>query len=154
MAQLTNAGARMSPSLPVTGTDKSVALSRGIAQRLLAEARREPGIECCGLLAGRDGVISTVLPARNALQSAAAFEIQPAELFSLFRAMRSGQLEHLGIYHSHPRGDNSPSPTDIERAYYPAVLYFILSPVREAVQPIRCFRIVSGQASELGLQWV
>ena len=58
------------------------------AQALLAEARANPNIECCGLLAGREGIISAVLPAKNALQSAMAYEIDPEELFALFRRMR------------------------------------------------------------------
>ena len=129
-----------------------VVVSRTVVQELLAESRREPDLECCGLLAGRDALISAVLPARNVLQSATAYEIAPAQLFSLFRRMRTERLEHLGIYHSHPRGDNSPSPRDIERAFYPAVSYFILSPRLNAPQPVRAFRIVAGQTRELSLQ--
>src|SRR4029077_8036004 len=120
--------------------------------RLLAEARANPNIECCGLLAGRDGVISAVLPAKNARQSATAYEIAPEELFALFRRMRSEELEHLGIYHSHPKGDNLPSPLDLERAFYPEAAYLIISPAAGASRPIRAFRIVEGRASELSLE--
>jgi len=121
---------------------------------LLAEARRDPGIECCGLLAGRDGVITTVLPARNALASATAYEIAPDDLFALFRGMRERGLDHLGIYHSHPATGNAPSPTDIERAYYPDVAHFIISPRADAQKPVRAFRIVEGRATELVIEWV
>ena len=123
-----------------------------VMPELLAEARREPDFECCGLLAGRNGVISTVLPARNALQSATAYEIAPADLFVLFRRMRAERADHLGIYHSHPRGDNAPSPLDIERAFYPAVAYFILSPRGDDARAVRAFRIVEGQVRELIVQ--
>jgi proteasome lid subunit RPN8/RPN11 len=126
-----------------------VVVSRAVVEGLLAEARREPELECCGLLAGRDGVISTVLPARNALHSATAYEIAPAELFSLFRRMRAAGLDHMAIYHSHPRGDNAPSPRDVERAFYPAAAYFVLSPRHDAAQPLRAFRIAGGEVREL-----
>src|SRR5579862_5827619 len=96
-----------------------VRITRAVFDRLLAEARLNPEIECCGLLAGRDGIISAVLPAKNALQSAKAYEIAPAELFAIFRRMRAEALEHLGIYHSHPQGENCLSSLDIERAFYP-----------------------------------
>jgi proteasome lid subunit RPN8/RPN11 len=126
-----------------------VVVSPAAVEELLAEARRERELECCGLLAGRDGVISAVLPARNALHSATAYEIAPAELFSLFRRMRIEGLDHMAIYHSHPRGDNAPSPRDVEQAFYPTAAYFILSPRDDAAQPVRAFRIAGGEVREL-----
>lgn len=124
-------------------------ISRGVFDRLLAEARANPNIECCGLLAGRHGIISAVLPAKNALQSAKAYEIAPEDLFALFRRMRSEALEHLGIYHSHPQSENFPSPLDLERAFYPDAAYLIISPNPEASRPVRAFRIIEGHAREL-----
>jgi proteasome lid subunit RPN8/RPN11 len=131
-----------------------VRVRRGVLDAILAEAGREPQTECCGLLAGQDGVISVVLPARNSLNSATAFEIEPAELFSLFRRMREERLDHLGIYHSHPRGDNAPSPTDLERAFYPDAVYFIISSQPGAPKPVRAFRIANGRATELVIECV
>jgi len=129
-----------------------VRITRGVFERLLSEARINPEIECCGLLAGRDGLISIVLPARNALQSARAYEIAPAGLFAIFRRIRADALEHLGIYHSHPQGENSPSFLDIERAFYPEAAYLIVSPQPAAIRPVRAFRIREGQAREIDLQ--
>src|SRR4029077_3567949 len=131
-----------------------VRIERGIFDRLLTEARANPKIECCGLLAGCDAVISAILPAKNALQSPKAYEIAPQELFELFRRIRSAGLEHLGIYHSHPNSENAPSPLDIERAFYPESAYLIISMRPTASHPIRAFRIVEGQARELSLQIV
>jgi [CysO sulfur-carrier protein]-S-L-cysteine hydrolase len=132
----------------------SIRISKNLVDTLLAEARRNPRIECCGLLAGREGIISEILPARNALQSATAYEIAPDELFALFRRMREMNLEHLGIYHSHPVTDNAPSPTDIARAYYPEAAYFIIAPLPEAVRPVRAFRIAADTAREIAIEQV
>lgn len=132
-------------------TDGVLAQAR-VPDALLAEARRQPEVECCGLLAGRDRVISVVLPARNALRSATAYEIAPAELFALFRRMRDERLDHLGIYHSHPRGDNAPSARDLDRAFYPDTAYFIVSPRPDALRPVRAFRIAGGRAAELAIE--
>jgi proteasome lid subunit RPN8/RPN11 len=134
--------------------DDFLRMSRAVFDRLLAEARGNPEIECCGLLAGRDALISAVLPARNALQSSTSYEIAPAELFVLFRQMRAKGLEHLGTYHSHPKGDNAPSPLDLERAFYPDAAYLIISPNAGASRPIRAFRILEGRARELSLEIV
>lgn len=128
-----------------------VRISQDVFDRLLLDARANLNIECCGLLAGRDGLMSAVLPAKNALLSAAAYEIAPEELFALFRRMRSEGLEHLGIYHSHPKGKNFPSATDLERAFYPEAAYVIICPNAVAV-PIRAFRIIAGRARELSME--
>ncbi|HKM91851.1 MAG TPA: M67 family metallopeptidase [Candidatus Acidoferrales bacterium] len=129
-----------------------VRVTRGALEAVLAHARREPGMECCGLLAGRAGVITTVLPAKNALGSATAFEIAPAELFALFRHMRAHGLDHLGIYHSHPAGDNAPSPRDIERAYYPDAAYVIVSPREDSPRPVRAFSIREEGVAEMAIE--
>lgn len=129
-----------------------VRIGRSVFESLLSEARANPEIECCGLLAGRGAVISAVLPAKNALRSAKAYEIAPEELFAIFRRMRAEALEHLGIYHSHPQGELSPSRLDIERAFYPDAAYLIVCPQPAAARPIRAFRIRDGEVREIDLQ--
>ena len=119
---------------------------------MLAEARQNRTIECCGLLAGREGEITAIFPAVNMLASPCAFEIAPPELFRIFREMRVAHLEHLGIYHSHPLGPNEPSGKDVARAFYPDEAYFIVSPAPAAPQPIRAFSIRDGESTELTIE--
>lgn len=118
---------------------------------MIQHARSQPGIECCGLLAGRTGLITSIFPAENALASPTAYDIAPRELFWFFRRMREEQIEHLGIYHSHPTSENVPSARDIERAFYPELAYFIVSPQRNASKPVRAFSIRGGGARELDI---
>jgi len=132
----------------------TVRVTRDVLSRLIEEARRAPNEECCGLLVGRDGVIRALYPARNALASATAYEIAPQELFRLMRQIRDAGLQLLGIYHSHPAGENRPSARDIEQAYYPDAAYFILSPTPDAPQPIRAFSIRAGRATDLAIEVV
>jgi proteasome lid subunit RPN8/RPN11 len=125
----------------------------GLTGRLLAHAERNLNQECCGLLAGRGGVITHAYPATNAAgDPSASYEIAPQELFHLMREIRAAGLELLGIYHSHPTSENKPSPRDIERAYYPAAAYFIVSSCADAAHPIRAFSIQGGRAIELEIQ--
>jgi proteasome lid subunit RPN8/RPN11 len=131
----------------------AIQISREILTALLEQARQEPQKECCGLLAGRGGAITRVFPATNAADdSTRMYEIAPEELFRLMHEIRAAGLELLGIYHSHPAGENRPSVHDIERAYYPAAAYFILSPNTDAPQPVRAFSIREGQVTELEIQ--
>ncbi len=66
--------------------------------------------------------------------------------------MRAERLEHLGIYHSHPAGDNVPSARDIELAYYPEAAYFIVSLLPGAGKAIRAFSIRNGSVSEMWIE--
>jgi proteasome lid subunit RPN8/RPN11 len=120
-----------------------------IWSEVITAARANPAQECCGLLAGRDGVITHIFPAVNALASPSVYEIAPRELFGLMREFRAAGIEWMGIYHSHPNGRNEPSPLDVERAYYPGVAHFILSPLPDAARPVRAFAIQEGNVNEL-----
>jgi proteasome lid subunit RPN8/RPN11 len=127
----------------------SVQVRAEILKEMLLQARRESHIECCGLLAGRDGVITTIFPATNSLASATAYEIAASELFELFRTIRAKGLTHLGQYHSHLSTDNVPSSTDIEQAGYPDHTYFIVSLRPDAPKPVRAFRIRDSSVEEM-----
>jgi proteasome lid subunit RPN8/RPN11 len=129
--------------------NKEFRIGHPLAAQLLAQARSQPNVECCGLVAGRLGVPEEIFPARNSLKSPTAYEIAPQELFSLFRVMRERGLDLAGIYHSHPTGDNSPSKTDIGLAYYPDIPYIIISPRHDAPRAIRAFQIAEGLVNEL-----
>ena len=117
--------------------------------RLIEHAEKEPRKECCGLLAGGSGVITRVFAVTNAAADPAkSYEIAPKELFPLMRELRAAGLEMMGIYHSHPNGNNEPSPLDIERSYYPDAAYFILSPSTNTAA-VRAFSIRDGFVTEL-----
>jgi proteasome lid subunit RPN8/RPN11 len=130
----------------------SVRVASSVLDLLLSEARASLFTECCGLLAGRDGVITHLFPAANARDSATEYEIAPDDLFRLFRDIRDAHLEHLGIYHSHLSTDNSPSPSDIAQAFYPGAAYFIVTPRENVLRPVRAFQIIDGVVSELTIE--
>jgi len=132
-----------------------IRLAREVAAEILNHVRSNPNEECCGLLAGRHGAIEQAFPAQNVAEHpASAYEIAPKELFRIIREIRAAGLELLGIYHSHPKGDNQPSARDVERAYYPEAAYFILSPRADAPEPIRAYSIRDGRWKELTIQIV
>jgi len=130
-----------------------IQVSRDVRPNMLEHVRREPTLECCGLLAGREGVITHVLPAVNvAADPAKGYEIDPREIVRLMREFRERQLEFLGIYHSHPNGKNEPSARDIDLAYYSEAIYFIVSPLADAPRPVRAFSIRDGRVMELEIE--
>jgi proteasome lid subunit RPN8/RPN11 len=123
-----------------------------IYEALLAEARRSLPNECCGLLGGHGRNVTQVFRATNELNSPQAYEIPLRELFAIFRRIRSQKLELVGIYHSHPTGDNLPSARDRERAYYPEAAYVILSPRRDVRRPLRAFALEEGAFREFPVE--
>jgi proteasome lid subunit RPN8/RPN11 len=138
----------------LSGMPEAVRVRQEILKEMLEHARREPQIECCGLLAGHHDIITTIFPAQNALRSPTAFEIAPPELFRFFRDIRERGRLHLGLYHSHPTGENIPSQRDIEQAYYPAQAYFIVSPGASVANPVRVFLIRDGVVREIEIEEV
>lgn len=85
--------------------------------------------EGCGLLAGRDGLCSLVFPVENELRSPVAFRMNPQEQLQAFLRMEEGELDLLAIFHSHPRGPQTPSPTDVAEFAYPDTVTIIAVPV-------------------------
>ena len=90
------------------------------AKGVLDEIRRAAAgsrEEVCGLLFGTANRIDAALPCRNvAANPLTAFEIDPAQLLTAYRAARAGGPSIAGCYHSHPSGDAAPSPRDAAAA--------------------------------------
>jgi proteasome lid subunit RPN8/RPN11 len=134
---------------------RAVRSRRKVLGQLLKHARRQPHRECCGMLAGQDGVITQAFPAKNvAADPVRNYEIAPKEIVRLMREFRERRLEFLGVYHSHPNWmeANEPSPKDIALAYYSEAIYFIVSPRPYAISPVRAFSIQDGRVTELEIQ--
>ena len=135
--------------------NRAVRSRRKVFGQLLAHARRQPHRECCGILAGHDGVITRAFPAKNvAADPVRNYAIAPREMMRLQREFRERRLQFLGIYHSHPHwlDVNEPSHKDIALACYPEVNYFIVTPRPYASTPVRAFSIRDGRVTELEIQ--
>ncbi len=84
--------------------------------------------EACGLLAGRDGHVSAVIPITNHVHSPVRFYMDPLELVSALTRIEEQKSELLAIFHSHPTGPAHPSATDIREFNYPGTAVMIWSP--------------------------
>ncbi len=106
-------------------------------------------LEACGLLAGKNGIVEDVLPVKNAAASAVRFRMEPQAQLRAFKQIETSGQEILAIFHSHPKGSSTPSPTDIREAAYP-VVHIIWSPVGRRWHA-RGFWIENGQVLEVPL---
>jgi proteasome lid subunit RPN8/RPN11 len=134
---------------------RAVRSRRKVYGQLLKHARCQPHRECCGILAGQQGLITQALPATNvAADPVRNYEIAAKEIVRLMEELRKRRLEFLGIYHSHPHwmDSNEPSPKDIALAHYSEAIYVIVTPRPYAPTPIRAFSIQDRCAMELEIQ--
>lgn len=88
-----------------------------------------PG-EACGLLAGgEDGKeILRAIPSPNKGKEKDEFLIDPIIHLNLQRKLRVLGQEIIGVYHSHPSGDSSPSRADKKGPSQPGFYWLITAP--------------------------
>lgn len=137
-------------------TLRAVWLSASIAQRLADHARADAPRETCGVLAGTwvtQGVasIDRVFPITNAAANPeTAYWMDESELARLIPRLPAHRLELIGFYHSHPRGDAMPSPTDVRLATYPDSVYLIVG-LSEGDVALAAWQIRRGAVTRLDL---
>lgn len=133
--------------------DMELILSQAQFRQILKHARAEAPNEACGLLAGREGYVTQILPATNVAENPrVGYLMDPHDQIRYFQAIEEQGLDLLGIYHSHPVSPAYPSPTDLSMAYYPEAVYAIVSLMQSDNPILRAFHIVDGQISEVAFQ--
>lgn len=118
----------------------TIRITQSVRLFIEEHARRTSPAECCGVLSGASGVITDTHPIRNGADNPETrYFATPEELFAAMRRIRESGQSLLGVYHSHPRTPAYPSPLDVELAFYPEAVYFIIS--LEPSIELRAFKI-------------
>lgn len=125
-----------------------VEVAREHLAAMLAQARDEAPLECCGLLLGRGQRVEQVFRGTNIDRSPVTYNMDPQELYQAHREMEVHGLDLVAIYHSHPRTRAYPSSTDVAKASYPDARYVIVSLADPPLPEVRAFRIVDGGVRE------
>jgi len=107
-------------------------------------------LEACGLLAGKQDSVETVLRVRNADQSPVRFRMDAQEQYNAFMWLDANDLDLVGIFHSHPAGPETVSPTDIAEAAYEVV--HIIWSRKNRIWNARGFWIEKGSFTEVTLR--
>ncbi len=128
-------------------------LTRDQVDEIVAHARDETPLECCGLVGGRADRGMHVYRARNLDQSRVRYTIHPEDQLRIEREIEDDRgWELLAIYHSHPMSDAYPSPTDVAHAVesgYGEFTRFIIVSLLNPDQPVaRCFWLRGGRIKE------
>jgi proteasome lid subunit RPN8/RPN11 len=129
-------------------------LSKEQLQKMISHVQSQAPFEACGLLAGRNFAVEAVIEVANQAHSEVRFVMDPLEQLQALEWIDSNGLDLLGIYHSHPAGPETVSPTDISQAAY-AVVYVVLA-CAEGSQTWRArgFWVEDGESSEVDLRIV
>jgi proteasome lid subunit RPN8/RPN11 len=120
-----------------------------------ARPRGERGEECCGLIGGSDGEMTSVHRARNAAATWLRYEVHPSDQFRIMERIEADGEDLVGIYHSHTNSPAYPSQTDVNlAAQWPGVLWLICSLEDYDAPVVRGFRIRDGEIEEEDLDVV
>ena len=126
-------------------------ISKQLVDELIDHARSEAPIECCGMIASRDGAAVRVYRATNAAASPLRYEIDGAEQYRIQMEIEDAELDLGAIYHSHTRTEPYPSQTDINLAFYPDAVYVIVGLAGDRPD-VRGYEIRDGQVQEAALE--
>jgi [CysO sulfur-carrier protein]-S-L-cysteine hydrolase len=117
-------------------------------KEIVEQGLREFPNECCGVIAGRDGQPSKVIPMTNADASPVTYRLDGTEQLRVFDAIEDEGLELWAIYHSHTHSEAYPSETDVRLAFYPDTRYLLLSLADRERPVLRSFAIRDGEVTE------
>ena len=124
----------------------------GMREEIIVHARAGFPEEVCGIISGRDGVAVELHRGRNVSPLPRTTYELDVETLTKQIAFDDAGLMLAAIYHSHPAGPPTPSPTDIARAFYPDSVYIICSRADPAQPSLRGFRILDGTVREVILR--
>ena len=122
-----------------------------LIDELIAHARGEAPNECCGMIAGDDGRLTSYFPAANEFASPMRFQIDSGDQIRITNEIERRGEEIGAIFHSHPNSEARPSQTDVNLArWWPGVLWVICS-LAEADPVVRAFYIAGAAVRVVGL---
>jgi proteasome lid subunit RPN8/RPN11 len=84
--------------------------------------------EACGIIVEKESGRIEAIAVTNALHSPMRFRMEPGEQLELMTQMDEHDWRLAGIYHSHPKGPNHPSATDLAESAYPEAVSLIWFP--------------------------
>jgi proteasome lid subunit RPN8/RPN11 len=84
--------------------------------------------EACGFIIEKGPGRLEAVPVTNALHSPVRFRMEAREQLELMTQMDENDWRLAGIYHSHPKGPNHPSVTDLAEVAYPEAISLIWFP--------------------------
>lgn len=122
-------------------------------ERIVAHARADAPLECCGLLVGSGDVVVRAVPTRNLDASRVRYTLDPQAYLAAERDGRETGQGVIGAYHSHPSAAPVPSATDLAEGVDAPFVYVIAGPLDgDRVPELRAWEKRGGVFAELTLR--
>ena len=139
-------------------------LPQAMLDEMVAHATEDLPNECCGIIAGKDGVATRLYRTKNVEASPFRYNIDPRDILRIEREIDDNDWQVLVIYHSHVASEAYPSPTDVRLSQwqgtnpptdlYPGA-YYVLVSLKDLDHPaVRAFQIHAGEVTEHSLEAV
>ena len=125
-----------------------IELPRAMVEQVVAHARRDHPDECCGVIAGKDGLATRVIEMENAERSPTGFTFDSAQWLTVYRQLDDADEEQLVVYHSHTATEAYPSRTDILWSQNTEFQHWLLVSTRSDEDEVRSFVITAGEVVE------
>lgn len=126
-------------------------LTEGQARKMIDQATTESPSEACGLILGRGGRATEIVPVPNVSDYPTRhYVMDPLVLSQQLPTLDSRGLSLIGFYHSHPTSDPIPSPLDVRESHYPDTAYVIVG-LRGAEARLAAWLINAGEVQRLPL---
>src|SRR5688572_32144649 len=129
----------------------AIRLQREHVDAMIAHAKEDAPIECCGVLAARDGEVVALHRARNRENSPYRFDIDPLETKKILEAIEDAGTDLAGFYHSHTGSPAVPSPTDVRMMgplFGPPYVHFVVGLEDPEKPSVRVWYIEGVEKSE------
>ena len=128
-------------------------LTREQLDDMVAHARDEEPLECCGIIGGAEDRALATYRTRNIDESQVHYTIHTEDQYKVMREIEDVQgWDVIGFYHSHPMSEAFPSPTDVRHAVesgYSEVSRFLIVSLADPDAPVaRSFWLSGGQIAE------
>jgi len=125
-----------------------LSLPQTFIDEMIAHAIEDAPDECCGIIAGQHEHAVKLFRARNSEASPYRYNVDPKDLFRIYRECDENGWEFLAIYHSHTASEAYPSATDVRLAFWPEAYYVLVSLMDRENPVVRAFRIEDSRVSE------
>ena len=93
-----------------------ISVPRNFVDEMIEHAVQENPNECCGILAGKDGLISALYRVRNSTPSPYRYVMDPKDQMNVMKESDELGLDLMAFYHSHTHSPAYPSETDTRMA--------------------------------------
>ena len=133
-------------------------IERALLDDVIAHARDEYDVECCGMIAyalvppNGEPLAAKVHRARNIHASRKRFEIDGKEVLKIEREFEAAGWSMGAIYHSHTHTAPYPSQTDINFAANWPGLEWVIVGLAGGEPEVRCYLIEDGRVREVELR--